>query len=165
MVASRVATFDHEIDAWSRLGESGVGETGGNAMETGLAVLASLPGNLPGSFPDLPGLRVFLKSVSLFPFLFPEASRIFPDCGNLIETVSVPFLLPVSLPGSFPDLPGLRCFEGNGFWAVSPSRFSSRKLPGSSRIAAFCNSIKTSTIMDPVSGATEKPIINHTTYV
>ena len=76
MVASRVATFDHEIDAWSRLGESGVGETGGNAMETGLAVLASLPGNLPGSFPDLPGLRVFLKSVSLFPFLFPEASRI-----------------------------------------------------------------------------------------
>ena len=103
MVASRVATFDHEIDAWSRLGESGVGETGGNAMETGLAVLASLPGNLPGSFPDLPGLRVFLKSVSLFPFLFPEASRIFPDCGNLIETVSVPFLLPVSLPGNFPD--------------------------------------------------------------
>ena len=52
MVASRVAAFDHEIDAWSRLGESGVGETGGNAMETGLAVLASLPGNLPGSFPD-----------------------------------------------------------------------------------------------------------------
>ena len=53
-----------------------------NGTKTGLAVLTSLPGNLPGTFPDLPGLRVFSKS-------------------------------------------------------VLPSRFSSRNLPGSSRIAVI----------------------------
>ena len=123
-VTSRVATFEHEIETWSGLGKSGAGETDGNGTKTGLAVLTSLPGNLPGTFPDLPGLRVFSKSVSPFPFLFPEPSRTFPDCGNLKETVSRPFPLPVSLPGSFPDLPGLRPFafppktydNGSGFW-------------------------------------------------
>ena len=59
LVASRVGTFDHEIDTWSRLGESGVGETNGIDLGMGLAILTSLPGNLPGNFPDLPGLRVF----------------------------------------------------------------------------------------------------------
>ena len=58
-VTSRVATFDHAIETWSRLGKSGAGETDGNGTKTGLAVLTSLPGNLPGIFPDLPGLRVF----------------------------------------------------------------------------------------------------------
>ena len=82
----------------------------GNGIKTGLEVLTSLPVSLPGYFPDLPGLRVLLKSVSLFPFLFPDTSRIFPDCGFSKETVSGPFLLPVSLPGNFPDLPGLRPF-------------------------------------------------------
>ena len=123
-VPSRVATFDHEIKTWSGLGKSGAGDTDGNGLKTGLAVLTSLPGNLPGTFPDLPGLRVFSKSVSPFPFLFPEPSRTFPDCGNLKETVSRPFPLPVSLPGTFPDLPGLRPFaippktydNGSGFW-------------------------------------------------
>ena len=123
-VTSRVATFDHEIKTWSGLGKSGAGDTDGNGLKTGLAVLTSLPGNLPGTFPDLPGLRVFSKSVSPFPFLFPEPSRTFPDCGNLKETVSGPFPLPVSLPGSFPDLPGLRPFafptktydNASGFW-------------------------------------------------
>ena len=75
-VTSRVATFDHEIDTWSGLGKSGVGETGGNGIKTGLAMLTSLPGNLPGNFPELLGLRVFSKLVSLFPLLFPETSRI-----------------------------------------------------------------------------------------
>ena len=123
-VPSRVTTFDHEIKTWSGLGKSGAGDTDGNGLKTGLAVLTSLPGNLPGTFPDLPGLRVFSKSVSPFPFLFPEPSRTFPDCGNLKETVSGPFPLPVSLPGTFPDLPGLRPFaippktysNGSGFW-------------------------------------------------
>ena len=82
LVASRVDTFDHEIDTWSRLGKSGAGETGGNGIKTGLAMLTSLPGNLPGNFPELPGLR-FFQSLFL------------------------------------------------------PSRFSSRKLPGSSRIAVI----------------------------
>jgi hypothetical protein len=87
-------------------------ETHRNGIKTGLAMLTSLPGVLPGIFPDLPGLRVFVKGgfslpVSLpgnfpdlpglrlfwkerhlngflFPFLFPETSRIFPDCGLLI---------------------------------------------------------------------------------
>ena len=71
-VTSRVATFDHEIDTWSGLGKSGVGETGGNGIKTGLAMTTSLPGNLPGNFPELPGLRVFSNYVSPFPFLFPE---------------------------------------------------------------------------------------------
>ena len=133
-VASRVATFDHEIDTWSGLGKSGAGETDGNGTKTGLAVLSSLPGNLPGTFPDLPGLRFFLKSVSPFPFLFPEPSRTFPDCGNLKETVSRPFPLPVSHPGTFPDC-GLLQFR------------------------------QKRTIMDPVSGAKAKPIINITPYV
>ena len=110
------------------------GDTDGNGLKTGLTVLTSLPGNLPGTFPDLPGLRVFSKSVSPFPFLFPEPSRTFPDCGNLKEAVSRPFPLPVSLPGSFPDC-GLLQFH------------------------------QKRTIMDPVSGAKAKPIINPTTYV
>ena len=58
-VTSRVHTFDHEIETWSGLGKSGAGETAGNGLKTGLTVLTSLPGNLPGIFPDLPGLRVF----------------------------------------------------------------------------------------------------------
>ena len=58
-VTSRVATFDHEIDTWSGLGKSGVRETDGNGLKTRLAMLTSLPGNLPGNFLDLPGLRVF----------------------------------------------------------------------------------------------------------
>ena len=53
-VASRVATFDHEIETWTGLGKSGAGETDGNGTKTGLAVLTSLPGNLPENFPDLP---------------------------------------------------------------------------------------------------------------
>ena len=61
----------------------------------------------------------------------------FPDCSNLKETVSRPLPLPVSFPGSFPDFPGLRPF-------AIPSK---------------------TTIMDPVSGAKEKSIINPTTYV
>ena len=75
-VTSRVATFDHAIETWSRLGKSGATDMDGNGLKTGLTVLTSLPGNLPGNFPDLPGLRVFSKSVSPFPFLFPETSRI-----------------------------------------------------------------------------------------
>ena len=51
-VASRVATFDHEIETWSGLGKSGAGETMETEKKTGLAVLTSLPGNLPGTFPD-----------------------------------------------------------------------------------------------------------------
>ena len=58
-VTSRVTTFDHEIETWSGLGKSGAGETDGNGARTKLTVLTSLPGNLPGIFPDLPGLRVF----------------------------------------------------------------------------------------------------------
>ena len=58
-VASRVATFDHEIETWSGLGKSGAWETDGNGTKMELAVLTSLPGNLPKIFPDLPGLRVF----------------------------------------------------------------------------------------------------------
>ena len=58
-VTSRVATFDHEIDTWSGLGKSGVRESDGNDLKAGLAMLTSLPGNLPGTFPDLPGLRLF----------------------------------------------------------------------------------------------------------
>ena len=58
-VTSGVHTFDHEIETWSGLGKSGAGETAGNGLKTGLTVLTSLPGNLPGIFPDLPGLRVF----------------------------------------------------------------------------------------------------------
>ena len=54
-----MATFYNEINTWSGLGKSGAGETGGNKIETGLAKLTSLPGNLPGIFPDLPGLRLF----------------------------------------------------------------------------------------------------------
>ena len=58
-VTSRVATFDGEIHRWSGLGKSGVRETAGNGLKMGLAMLTPLPGNLPGNFPDLPGLRVF----------------------------------------------------------------------------------------------------------
>ena len=58
-VTSRVATFDHEIETWCGLGKYGAGETDGNGTKTGLTVLTPLPGNLPGIFPDLPGLRVF----------------------------------------------------------------------------------------------------------
>ena len=87
------------------------GDTDGNGLKTGLTVLSHL-----------------------FPFLFPETSRIFPDCGVLKETVSGPFLLPVSLPGTFPDC-GLLHFY------------------------------KKRTIMDPVSGAKEKPIISVRAYV
>ena len=58
-VTSRVHTFDHEIETWSRLGKSGARDMNGNGLKTGLTVLTSLPGNLPGIFPDLPGLRVF----------------------------------------------------------------------------------------------------------
>ena len=58
-MTSRVATFDHEIKTWSGLGKSDAGDTDGNGLKTGLAVLTSLPVSLPGYFPDLPGLRVF----------------------------------------------------------------------------------------------------------
>ena len=58
-VTSRVATFDHEIETWSRLGKSSATDMDGNGLKTGLTVLTSLPGNLPGIFPDLPGLQVF----------------------------------------------------------------------------------------------------------
>ena len=47
------------VNTWTGLGEYGVGETEGNGIKTGLAMLPSLPGNLPGIFPDLPGLRPF----------------------------------------------------------------------------------------------------------
>ena len=56
---SCVASFDNEIDTWSRLEKSGVGETVGNGIKTGLAVLTSIPENLPGNFPELPRLRFF----------------------------------------------------------------------------------------------------------
>ena len=78
-VTSRVATFDHEIKTWFGLGKSGAGDTDGNGLKTGIAVLTSLPVSLPG---------------------------IFPDCG----------------------------FFDSRFLS---SRFSSRNLPGSSRIAVF----------------------------
>ena len=58
-VTSRVATFDNEIDTWSGLGKSGVQETDENGLKGGLAIFPPLPGNLPGNFLDLPGLRVF----------------------------------------------------------------------------------------------------------
>ena len=58
-MTSRVATFDHEIKTWFGLGKSGAGDTDGNGLKTGIAVLTSLPVSLPGIFPDLPGLRVF----------------------------------------------------------------------------------------------------------
>ena len=81
-VTSCVATFDHEIETWSGLGTSGAGDTDGN------------------------GTNRDLQCSHLFPFLFPDTSRIFPDCG----------------------------FFDSRFL---PSRFSSRKLPGSSRIAVI----------------------------
>ncbi len=47
------------------------------------------------------------------------------------------FCLPVSLPGTFPALPGLRCFSQICVSLFLPSRFPSRNLPGASRIAVF----------------------------
>ena len=79
-----------------------------NGLKRSFQYTFPLRGKLRGTFPDLRGLRVFGKSVSTFPFPFPEPSRTFEDCGFLTETVSVPFL---------------------------PSRFPSRNLPGPSRIA------------------------------
>ena len=136
-VASCVATFDHEIETWSGLGKSGAGETDGNRTKTG-SNSAHIPSRKPSW--NLPGLRVFSKSVSPFPFLFPEPSRTFPDCGNLKETVSRPFPLPVSLPGNFPDLPGLRLFaippktynNGSGFWCQGETNTKSHYLCGNS---------------------------------
>ena len=61
-------SFDNEIDTWSRLGKSGVGGTGGNGKQRGLAMLTSFPGTLLGNFPDLPRQCFFVES------------RFFPSC-------------------------------------------------------------------------------------
>ena len=44
---------------WFGFGKYDAGDTDGNGLKTGLAVLTSLPVSLPGYFPDLLGLRVF----------------------------------------------------------------------------------------------------------
>ena len=103
----------------------------GSSRPAGFLIVGfSLPVSLPGNFPDLPGLRPFERNrfspVSASRF----SSRKLPGSSRTAFFLIVGFSLPVSLPGNFPDLPGLRCFERNSFWAVSPSRFSSRKLPG-----------------------------------
>ena len=69
------------------------------------------------------GLKTGLTVLTSLPVSLPGSAR---TAGFL----KVGFSLPVSLPGIFPDLPGLRRFERNGFLTVSSSRFSSGKLPG-----------------------------------
>ena len=80
-------TFFLAVNTWAGLGKSIPGGGGvaitRNGQKGDLRCSCSLPGSLAGTFPDLPGLRVFWK---------------------------VGFYLPVSLPGTFPDLPGLRLF-------------------------------------------------------
>ena len=66
-VTSHVATFNNEIDTWSGLGKSGVGETGRNGIQTGLAMLKSLAVLFlsPHHGIFLPGLLSFI--VIIFP--------------------------------------------------------------------------------------------------
>ena len=82
-----------EIETWSGLGKSGAGETDGNGTQTGIAVLTSLLGNLPGTSRTAGFLIVGFS----LPVSLPGN---FPDCGLLKEMVSRSFLLPISLPGS-----------------------------------------------------------------
>ena len=73
-------TFFLAVNTRAGLGKSIPGGGGvaitRNGQKGDLRCSCSLPGSLAGTFPDLPGLRVFSKSVSPFPFLFPEPSRI-----------------------------------------------------------------------------------------
>ena len=80
-------TFFLAVNTRAGLGKSIPGGGGVEITRNGekrdLRCSCSLPGSLAGTFPDLPGLRVFWK---------------------------VGFYLPVSLPGTFPDLAGLQVF-------------------------------------------------------